>query len=151
MKNLAKLLLLGTIGLGVLGCTKIKREYSEVMHEDGVVTDMNYTPGYINEWESNQTIQVGDIPVVVGTETHRVWVPAKYRVKIEAENKKFRLGGSRAEKVYNKLEENQKVDVSYQEVYRAFYKDIHNNNEKELVKRKLISYKFLDANPKEKK
>lgn len=154
-KTLLTLLLAGTVGL--LGCGK--REYSERMHGDGIVKSMTYTPKHSHTSTNQVIIPLGDGPLglsmgggvgIMGTTTDDTeTTPESYEVVIECENKTFKEIGSVAEKVYDKLKEGQKVDVSYKEVYGAFYKDTNNDGEKELVKRKLVNYKFLDANPKE--
>jgi hypothetical protein len=154
-KTLLTLLLAGTIGL--FGCGK--REYSEVMHEEGIVTNRTYAPKHEEEDLSPVIIPLGDSGLglsaggsvgIHGSVTiDSQEVPDKYDVTIKCKDKTFEERGSVAEILYDKLKEGQKVDVTYKEVYRAFYKDTNNDGKKELVKRKLINYKFLDANPSE--
>jgi hypothetical protein len=154
-KTLLTLALAGTIALSSCG----KREYSEVKHEEGIVTEMNYIPAHIEESLSPVLIPIGDSGLGMSAEgdigirgsvtNHEEEVPDSYEVKIKTENKTFNLNNSGdAERVYNKLKPHQRVDVSYKEVYRAFYRDTNKDRKKELIKRKIIDYKFLDANAK---
>jgi hypothetical protein len=150
MKNkLAKLLLAGTMGLGILGCSEYRTEYSDLLHEDAIVTYKSDASQHstLNAYPTEGTGGVG-IPMGGGISIIPGYQESGPEVIIESEDKTF---VEHNPDLCNKLEQGQKVDVSYQEVYRAFYKDTNDDKEKELVKRKLIDYKFLDANPKGKR
>jgi len=47
------------------------------------------------------------------------------------------------------LKYGQKVNVTYEEIYRSTYKDVDGDGKKDLVSKVSAGYKFLDANPKE--
>jgi hypothetical protein len=159
-KSLITLLLAGTIGL--LSCTEEKIEYSNILHENAVVTNKVYTPKHSEENFRPVLIPLGDgilgmnskggVGVMNSTTFDSEKIPEEYGVIIKSQTKTFKEKGPgiKYKNLYNKLEKGQKVDVSYKEIYRAFYKDINKDGKKELVKKTLVDTEFLDANLREK-
>lgn len=158
-KTLKTLLIIGMVGITV-ACSEMKKEYSDVKHEDGIVTEWKYTPEHSDMNTSPTMVKVGDN---LGIGTRGIGMNAggmtfspgyfsdEYRVTIESKDKTYFEHGDKEiyKNLYNKLEKGQKVDVSYKEVYNAFYKDINKDGKKELVKKIKIGKEFVDANPKD--
>ncbi|MEK6833505.1 MAG: hypothetical protein AABY32_05660 [Nanoarchaeota archaeon] len=158
-KTLAKLLIAGMVGITV-GCSEMRKEYSDIKHEEGIVTEWKYTPEQgggngsptIVNVGGNLGIGTGGIGMGAGGMTFSPGYSSdEYRVTIESKDKTYFEHGDKEvyKNLYNKLKKGQKVDVSYKEVYNAFYKDINKDGEKELVKKIKIDHKFVDANPKD--
>ena len=95
----------------------------------------------------------GDIGIGIGSglQISSNEVPEKYGVVFKCQHGTFTSQGSdeRHKELYNKLQNNQGVDVTYKEIYRTTYDDIDGDGKNDLVERVLTGFDFLDANPKE--
>ena len=165
-QTLGAIILAGTIGL--TGCKEVKTESSNVLHEDAIVITKIYTPSRHNidieltamnimeeEEEGFGSISMdynGDIGIGIGSglQISSNEVPEKYGVVFKCQHGTFTSQGSdeRHKELYNKLQNNQGVDVTYKEIYRTTYDDIDGDGKNDLVERVLTGFDFLDANPK---
>jgi hypothetical protein len=169
----------GLVASTFTGCQTIQREYSNVLHEDAVVVTKIHTPSHHEPDLQYKVMDVGDNLAItadgevrykagdnfsIGTDGDlginignnfvltSSDVPEQYGAVFRCKHGSFTSQGSdqRHKDLYNKLQENQKVDVTYREIYRATYgKDVDKDGEKDLIERVLISYDFLNANPKQ--
>jgi len=136
-KTLAILLLAGISG--ILGCVGTKIEYSKPKNIIGIVTKKEYFrwPDLNLENNINST---GNNSKFNNSNQNE-----EFRVFIKTDVKNYIIAN---EYLYNQLKRGQKVDVSYKEVYKIVYKDINKDGKKELVKKNLIDFKFLNAQSK---
>lgn len=152
-----KLFLLFAVAL-VIGCSNVKTEYSEVLHERAVVVTMIYSPsehrteithtafgngsGFIGtDWDGNAGIKISDDYQLTSTT-----IPEKYGVVFQCQHGTFTVDGSdqKHRVLYQKLLKNVRdtVDVLYKEGYYVTYDD---KDEKKVVKRELMNMDFIDA------
>ncbi len=149
-----------TTGLTIstlVGCgdgTEIRDEESKIMHENAIVRDVAYCPPRHGEDSGmNPTFHTdGEGNPSIGLSPYHITVdlPAVYAVIFECKHGKFISQGTdtRHKNLWEKLKENQEVDVTYMELYKSTYRDIDNDGKKDLVERRLVKYDFLDAQPK---
>ena len=140
---------IATIGISLFtACKEVKTEISDVLHEDGKVVDLVYSP-------SNHGTGIG--PTVdltgdggMGIAVTSVDIPEKYAVVFRCQHGKFIIEGTdeKYKNLWSRLEENQEVDITYRERYKITYDDIDNDGKKEPIEKRLIKYDFLDAQPK---
>ena len=141
-------------GLAILlvGCQEIKREFSETMHEDAIISEVVYTP-------SRHSIELGFTAFKAGSvgvdfsgdlgfrlgeslQVSSVKVPEKFAVVFKCQHGQFIISGK---EVYDKLREHKSkmVEVAYREVYRTTYDT--KGGKKQVIARELVDYDFLDA------
>ena len=135
----------GLAALAVGGCgPDIKNDSSTILHEKGVVVDVVYSPSKHGSG-AGPTI---DFNGNIGIAFTSVTVPERYAVVFKCEHgEKFIVQGKTQEykDLWQRFVEGDSVDISYKELYRSTYEDTNDDGEKELVKRELIDYDFLDA------
>ena len=138
------------VGLTTNGCEKRgiyhETETSPVLHEEARVAQTIYVPesrghGSSSGWNFGE----GGGYTVSSASIH---TPAKYAVVFECQHGKFIIEGEsqRYKTLWEKLKDNQIVDVEYKEVgeVKCEYKG---NNNRNVLERKIVKYDFLDANP----
>ncbi len=139
------------IGIGAslfTGCKETKTELSDILHEDAIVSDVVYSPSRHGS-DVSPTIDItGDGGI--GIAIVDVDIPEKYAIVFKCEHGKFIVEGTDIEHkaLWERLEEGQKVDVTYKEIYKSVYDDVDGDGENDLVSKTLIKYDFLDAQPK---
>jgi len=155
--------LAGAVALGALtGCKEIKTETSGVLHEDATVVTRIHTPSTHESSVSPRIMKIGE-GFGVGMDGHAGLsmggmvfssseVPEVYGVVFKCQHGSFTSQGpdERHKKLYDKLHDNQEVDVAYKEIFRATYSDTNHDGKNKLVERVLTGFDFLDANPKQK-
>lgn len=114
------------LSLSLIGCKEYRTEYSEIKHENAVVSNQYHRNSYM-------------YPLRVGKITTIQTMPAVYRTDFDG-NIDFSVHGS---KIYNSVSEGDSVDLTYREVYRAVYDDKDNDDKKELISRKFKKYELV--------
>jgi len=139
----------------VLGCSgrETRREVSDILHEDAIVVDVVYTPSRHGSGAGLGPTIDFDGNIGISFSSVSVNIPEKYAVVFKCEHGKFISAGTdaRHKELWERLQEGQDVDVTYREIFESTYEDIDKDGKKDLIKRKLIAYDFLDAQLKEKK
>ena len=154
MKNATRLInYLLALGLGIstIGCREIKKEYSDVLHEDGKVADVVYTPSRHGSGVSPQINDLlSDDGPTFGIQVTNIDIPEVYAVVFKCQHGKFIIEGTtkRYRDLWEKLSEDQEVDITFRELYKSVYEDIDKDGQRDLVSRTLIKYDFIDAQPK---
>lgn len=146
-----KLLPTLVLGLGtslLIGCEETKIEYSKILHEEAVVSDVVYTPSRHGSGSGIGPTMGFDGNIGIAITHVDVNIPEKYAVIFKCQHGKFIIQGTsqRYKNLWEKLERDQNVIVEYREVYKSVYDDIDGDGVKDLIKRELIKYDFLDAN-----
>ncbi len=128
-----------------------KRELSDILHEEARVVDVVYTPprhgsgsgiGPTIDFSGNIGISITDVDVEI---------PPAYAVVFECQHGKFISQGTDEthKKLWDKLKEGQRVEVTYRELFDSVYEDPDKDDKPDLVKRTLVGYDFLDAVPQQ--
>ena len=151
IKNfMIKPILYSALALGTIGCSsrEEKTELSDVLHEDALVVETVYTH---SRHDSGSSVGM-DLDLNISFHTTSINIPEKYAVVFKCQHGKFIVEGTDAEhkRLWEKLVEGQKVDVTYREIYKTIYNDKDGDGKKDLVERILVNYDFLGAEPKEK-
>ena len=135
------------------GCEETKTEYSPILHEDAVVSDVVYTPSRHGSGSGIGPTIDFDGNIGIGFTDVTVNIPKKYAVVFECQHGKFISEGTdqRHKDLWGRLKENMEVDVTYKERFRSVYDtDKDGDGQKDLISRALVGYDFLDAQPKKK-
>jgi hypothetical protein len=153
--------LLATTLVLATGCKKIVREISEVLHEDATVIERIYSPSRHDLGVGVTALKVGDsfgvdyggdfgLNIGHGLQVSASEVPENYGVLFRCKHGCFTSQGSddRHKRLYNRLQTNQLVDVTYKEIYRTTYEDIEGSKEHKVTQRVLTGFDFLEAIPK---
>lgn len=134
MNKLQRRLGIGLLALGLLaGCREYKREYSEIKHEDAVVSKMNYTKGHNNleiVWKFYEE----------RLELRNVYHPEKNEIAFDGKvdfELDDRIIFDRFEKVGDS------ADVSYKEIHWKTYN--YDGKTRYLEKDDIQGYEFVDA------
>jgi len=125
-QTIKPLILAGLVGI-LSGCSG-EREYSEIKHEEAVVTNMETHSSY-----SSISIIGPVISVISGSTRYETNFNGKVNFEINDEA------------IFNRFHMNDKVDVSFREVYSISYADLDKDGKKEVVKRELLKFEFLNA------
>jgi hypothetical protein len=178
VKDVLPYIAAGVMAISTVGCDETKTVKSQVLHEDGRVLALIYTPSrhdvqirdrdgldsdyqsadntldtklgqnnyYGNNANKQTEFNAGDKHVTISE------VPEKFGAVFQCTHGSFTITGS-AEKyraLYDKLHENQPVDITYQEIYRETWSDKNENDIRDEgeVTRVITGYDFLDANSK---
>ncbi len=153
MKTLNKILFGGLTLLGLVSCREYKTEYSDVKHENAIVSSKNYIP-------SKSKIEVGLIlnPTILnpnltmsgklgytfgGFTFAKKNSPAKYEIAFDGKIR-FELDDRI---MFDRFHSNDQADVSYRELYSLIYDDTNNDGTNELVQRFFMDAEFIDAQP----
>jgi len=136
----------GMLALGTLtGCKEVKTETSKVLHENATVIARIYAPSRHDTeiglraigGKGAGSIGVdfgGNIGIDIGgrLQISSSTVPEKYGAVFKCQHGTFTSQGSdkKHKSLYEKLQEGQEVDVTYQEIYRTTYKDIDNDGKR---------------------
>ncbi|VVB82649.1 Uncharacterised protein [uncultured archaeon] len=139
MNKLQKALCIGAGLISLAGCREYRIEYSPVLHEDAKVVDVVYTMNYNMDDGSNSP----------GIAVVSMNIPEKYAVVFKSQHGKFIVEGEdeRHKNLWSRMQEGEKVDVTYKEKYESVYDDTNKDGTNELVERRLVKYDFLDAQP----
>ena len=127
MNRLQRLLGIGAIALATItGCKEYRTEYSEIKHGNASV-ELHYHRPYMHVGGGRLFIR-----------SH----PAQYHVKFSGDVN-FEINNKN---IFNRFKDKSSlVDVSYREIYFSVYDDTDRDGQKELIKRKLQGYEFVDA------
>ena len=143
MKKLLNYIYAGSLLLA--GCdrtTEVTTELSDLLNENSIVVEHKYTPAYTLLVPTINFDLEGD--VTIGTKIESI--PDNYKVSFsKGEDHIFVQEGSNAKykDLYERLNEGDKVKVYFRKVYRATY-DL-TKAEKQLSKKELKDYEFIDA------
>jgi hypothetical protein len=120
------------------GCYRTER--TGIMHEDASVEDTIFQPSQHGSGTAYDLTGKGGLSVT------SVDIPEKYALIFKCQHGKFVIQGTgeRYKALWKRLSKGQKVDVSYQEVYRVYKSD-----DGKQPGRVLEKYDFLDATVKE--
>ena len=148
-------------GLMLAGCKYSQIEESSTLHEDATMTEKIYSPSRHDAELGLTAIKIGNsfgmdyggnlgLGIGNGLQISSSKVPEKYGIVFRCKHGSFTSEGSdeRHKNLYNRLEKNQLVDVTYKELYRATYDDLENSKSHKLTSRVLIDFDFLDAQPR---
>jgi len=116
------------LSLSMFGCKDRRTEYSKLKHENAVVTA---------QYHRNSSMY----PMRIGKVTTMHHRPAINRTTFDG-NIDFKIN-DRA--IFERLDINDSVDLTYREVYRAVYDDTNNDGVKELISREFRRYEFDNA------
>lgn len=142
----------GLIVYDYINADRVVTEYSQVLYEDAVVSDVVYSPSRHGSGSGIGPTMDFDGNMGLAITSTNVRIPEKYAVVFECEHGKFISEGTdtRHKDLWNKLKEGMEVEVSYREKFQATYgKDNDGDGERDLVSRELVGYDFIDAVPKE--
>ena len=149
IKNGLTALLLAT-GLTFTGCEKrgiyYENESSPVLHEQARVAQTVYVPASDGHGSTTgYNFGKGGGLTVSSVNIH---IPAKYAVVFECQHGKFIIEGGedKYKTLWEKLKDNQTVDVEYKEIYEVKY-SYEGNDNKTALEKNIIKYDFLNANP----
>jgi hypothetical protein len=158
-KILATLGLLGILTLS--GCDSYRSERSPVLHEDARVAAKIHSPSRHNTDIGFTAIKLGGsfgmdyggnfgLRIGNGMQLSSTSIPEKYGILFECQHGNFTSQGSdeRHKNLYNRLQTNDIVDVTYRELYEVHYSDVNNDGKQEVVERKMYAMDFLDAQVK---
>lgn len=123
------------------GCQETKIEYSKTFTETAVVLDLVYTPSRHGSDIAPTIGLTGEGDMSFGITPISIDIPEVYAIVFKCEHGKFIINCDTPErlKIWQKLEEKQKVVVMYREKYRTIYEDGR------IISRSLEKYDFLDA------
>jgi|SRR3989344_1989903 len=142
MRKILKSLLAAGLA-GSLSCTPSDRsiELSDMLYEDAVVKEKVYIPAHT----VTELVPKLDFDLDLSFELKNVWIPDNYKVVFDGEPVDFTINGSedKYKKIWEQFLEGEKVKVSYRQKELLIY-DMK-KAEKELLKREVISYEFIDA------
>lgn len=135
--------LLGLGLVGALSCTPNDRaiELSDVLNEDAFVKERIYIPAHT----VSQLVPKLNLDLDLSFEFEDVRIPDNYKVVFDGEYADFIVNGSeeRYKKIWEQFLEGEKVRVSYRQKELLLY-DMK-KAEKELSKREIIGYEFVEA------
>lgn len=158
MKNLTKkiipyALMAGLALIPLTGCEEsrivfkreFKRELSDIIYEQAVVTSKKHSPEedytYLGIAVGNS---INDLPTGLGLAA-AMHQDEKNYITFTGQKVTFDINNK---EIFNRFELNDPAEISYKEIYSATYEDLDNDGEKDLVEKTLEGYKFLDAKPK---
>ncbi|MGV8151702.1 MAG: hypothetical protein ACP5OG_01350 [Candidatus Nanoarchaeia archaeon] len=125
----------GIILAGISGCKEYKTEYSDVKNYDATVTKKEHK----DSWTQIIPISTGKVtilaPVAHPEQNH---ITFKGNLEFILDNKEL----------FERFDLNDKAEVSYKEVYNSVYDDKDKDGNKELIKREITKYEFVDAQHK---
>lgn len=134
------------LGVNLIGCDpkEYRTETSALLHEDALVTKRVHTPAKHDVSIVPSIDFEGNVGISIDVDD----IPEKYAVIFKCPHGEFIIQGSgnRYQSLYDRLNENDEVDVMYREVYKAVYD--RSKAEKELIERRLVKYDFIDAEKK---
>lgn len=119
----------------LVGCKINKVEYSAELTEEAAVVDSIYVPA-VHGSGMGPTISMNEN---FGLAFLGVTIEPKYAVIFQCQHGKFIIESRKAKELWQRLKKDQRVVVTFREVYMATYKK---NN---LLERRLIKYDFVDA------
>lgn len=138
MKNLKRILGTGLMLLGLAGCKEFEMKYSNIKHENAIVSYKKFSAPYtIGELKPVKT-STGEVLVVMPVD-----YPAKYEIAFDGKIR-FELDDR---VMFDRFHSNDQADVSYRELYSLIYDDTNNDGTNELVQRFFMDAEFLDAQP----
>lgn len=152
MRNVTTVLLCGVVLLLLVGCQENRREYSETIHEDAAIAEIVYTPSRHDSKIDLTLIRTGPmgigysgnfgIRIGGGLQINDVTVQEKFAIVFKCQHGQFIVQNK---EIYDKLKDHKgkTVDVTYREIYRTTYDT--KNGKKQVTKRTLTGYDFLDA------
>jgi len=155
-----KTLLILAIATMLFGCTDIRTEYSDVIHERATVVTLIYSPsehktelkqtlyhqdGIVGtDIDGNQGLRVGKDFQVTSTT-----IPEKFGVAFQCQHGTFTIEGSDTKhrvlsnKMANSIRDT--VEILYREVYRVTYEKDEKTGQKKETHRVLSDLDFIDA------
>ena len=138
------------LGIGLVigtfsGCEQkriTRREISDILHEDAMVTETIYMPrrhGSATGVDFNLNVTFSDVDI-----------PEKYALVFKCQHGKFVIEGKgdRYKQLWSRFTQGDLADVEYKESYISVYEDKDGDGKKDLVERRLVDYDFIDAQPK---
>lgn len=139
MKSLRGILFGGLMLLGLTGCKEFEIKYSDIKHEDAIVSYKNFTAPYtIGELKPVKTSSGQEILTPT-----RVDYPAKYEIAFDGKIR-FELDDR---VMFDRFHSNDQADVSYRELYSLIYDDTNNDGTNELIQKFFMDAEFIDAQP----
>jgi hypothetical protein len=142
MKKINMLLVLAIVAAFLVGCDVERTEYenSGIMTESATVVDLVYMP-------KNHGSSIGptiDMNLRFGVALSDVDMPEKYAIVFECQHGKFVVEHDQVKMkgLYQMLHRDQKVIVTYQEVY-----EVTKKGGEIVTPRKLVKFHFIDARP----
>jgi len=148
MKINKSLLSILTGGLILLaGCKEYRTEYSPQTNTVGTVVEKKHiAEHYLNPIDNINPMR--HIDPLFDMKKGRMLTKQREEFRVVVNTDVGSL--TRNDKgLFNSVEENSHMNVSYREIYRLTYDDLNKDGTKELVGREFIGYEFLDiANPK---
>ena len=140
-------LLLASCGSGI----ETKTELSDVLTEDAIVSEIVYMPSRHGSGSGIGPTMDFDGNIGFAFSSVSVSIPEKYAVVFKCQHGKFISEGTdqRHKDLWQRLSEGHEVVVTYKEIFKSTYQDTDGDGKKEVIKRELVAYDFLDAQPKE--
>ena len=141
--------------VGLSGCVETHQEASEILHEEATIVEVVYTPSRHDTSVGLTGVKMGSIGMDYGgnmgvriggdLQVNSVKVPEKFAVVFRCKHGKFII---QRKEIYEKFKlcTGSGVDVTYLEIYDTTYGK--KNGKREVMKRVLVDYDFLDASLK---
>ena len=126
MKNLKRILFGGLMLLGLAGCKEYKTEYSDVKHEDALVSYKKHRNSYIAQLNEQRTYHPEEYEIVFDG-----------KIRFVLDNKEM----------FKRFNSNDQADVSYREKYRLILDDTNKDGTNELIQKNFMDAEFIDAQP----
>lgn len=161
MKKLIPFALAGLFflsGCGTKEWTETRTELSNLMHGNGTVIEKVYNPKeekgkrkviILKTRDNLENILKGNGTKDSIIKSEIITLNERYSIILDWEFGSFVIQGSEKEyeKLFNKLKNNQKVDILYEEEYQCNYKYLNYGKRKILLDKKLVDYEFFDIKP----
>jgi hypothetical protein len=151
VKNLKVLFLLLVLSFAFVACgpyNKTVKEFSAILEEDATVVDLVYTPSRHGSGSGIGPTFDTDGNLGIAFTNITVDIPEKYAIVFKCQHGKFIIECNTPErrKLWNDLDEGQKVKVKYREAWLVTYRV--EKKEKTPIAKALKDYWFLTAEPK---
>lgn len=130
MNKLQRLLLVGALTFSLIGCKEYKREYSEIKHENAIVSLHKYVPE-----RTNIDLDFDDDGISASIDTD----PAEYNIEFKGKII-FKLNNKQ---VFDRFQLEDLVDVSYREIHGKTYG--RDGKTRYLEKDEIVENEFVDA------
>jgi hypothetical protein len=147
VKNLKVLFLLVALFLVFVACgpyNRTEKEYTAILEEDATVVDLVYTPSRHGSDVGIGLTTGGDLSITPVS----INIPEKYAIVFKCQHGKFIIDCNTQErkKLWNDLDEGQKVRVKYKEAWLITYRV--EKKQRTPIAKVLEDYWFLTAEPR---
>jgi len=130
MNSLQKIILVGALTFSLFGCKEYRREYSEIKHENAIVSLHKYVPE-----STSLDFDLDDEGISVSIDTN----PAEYNIEFKGKII-FKLNNKQ---VFDRFQLEDLVEVSYKEIHGKTYG--RDGKTRYLESDEIVGNEFVDA------